>query len=555
MRGCNLHFLPAPGTRAILLVFSAFCLLSAFPAPAFGADEQVPSDEELLSRGATIGEILIRTENIFDIADPREDNRLFRLANRLHMRTRRSTVANQLLFKTGDPYNRRILDESARILRSNRYFYDARIRPVAYRDGHVDIEVLTRDVWTLRPGFSFERKGGRNSTSIDFEETNFLGRGSRISFERSSTPERDTNSMEFGDEHLFGTWWRTALLLSESDDGRKRSVQIERPFYSLDSRWTAGGSFVDDERVESLAARGAIAGPFLMRVKFLRFFGGWSGGLRHGWVRRWTVGATRDETRFSAAPDRIGAAAVPGNRLLTYPWIGFEFLEDRFEEAKNRDQIERTEDFFLGTRLGATVGYASPSFGSDRDALIFAASLGKGIESDRRWVFTFNAAADGRVESGTVRNTVAGGASRLYLRLGEKWLFFALISGDKAIRPDDDRQLLLGGDNGLRGYPAQYQPGDRRFLFTVEQRFYTPWFPFRLFRLGGAFFFDMGRAWGGDFRGVPDTGLLRDVGAGLRIGNARSGLGNVIHIDLAFPLDGDPSIARAQLLVVTKQSF
>ncbi|HEY7585291.1 MAG TPA: hypothetical protein VH866_02135, partial [Candidatus Deferrimicrobiaceae bacterium] len=112
MRGCNLHFLPAPGTRAIFLVFSAFCLLSASPAPAFGADDQVPSDEELLSRGAAIGDILIRTENIFDIADPREDNRLFRLANRLHMRTRRSTVANQLLFKTGDPYNRRILDES-----------------------------------------------------------------------------------------------------------------------------------------------------------------------------------------------------------------------------------------------------------------------------------------------------------------------------------------------------------------------------------------------------------------------------------------------------------
>jgi hypothetical protein len=54
---------------------------------------------------------------------------------------------------------------------------------------------------------------------------------------------------------------------------------------------------------------------------------------------------------------------------------------------------------------------------------------------------------------------------------------------------------------------------------------------------------------------VPDPGILRDVGAGLRIGNARSGLGNVIHIDIAFPLDGDPSIARAQLLVTTKQSF
>jgi hypothetical protein len=555
MSGCRIHFLRALRARIVFLVISALCLLPAVPAPASGAGEPVPADEELASRGATIGKIIIRNENIFDIADPREDNRLFRLANRLHVKTRRSTIEKQLLFRTGDPYDRRILEESARILRSNRYFYDAQIRPVAYGDGRVDIEVLTRDVWTLRPGFSFERKGGRNTTSIDFEETNFLGRGSRINFSRSSTFERDTNSIEFEDDHMFGTRWRTAIQLSESDDGRKRGFQVERPFFALDSRWAAGGSFVDDERVETLAARGDITAPFLMRVKFLRFFGGWSGGLRNGWVRRWTLGVTRDETRFSEAPGSTGAGAVPGDRLLTYPWLGFVLLEDRFEEARNRDQIERTEDFFLGTQLGASLGYASPSLGSDRDAVIFFASLGQGVDFGRRWVLTFNAAADGRVEHGTARNTVAGAASRMYVRLGEKWLFFMLLSGARAIRPDDDRQLLLGGDNGLRGYPAEYQPGDRRFLFTIEQRFYTPYFPFRLFRLGGAFFFDMGKAWGGNFSNVPDTGLLRDVGAGLRIGNARSGLGNVIHIDVAFPLDGDPSIDRAQLLVVTKQSF
>jgi hypothetical protein len=562
--GRNPAYCRMPMVRiGILIVFSAFCVSAdvsalageAPPGAPAGFDDRVPPDEELVSRGAAIGDILIRNENIFDIADPREDNWLFRLANRLHVRTRRSTIARQLLFRTGDPYDRRLLDESERILRANRYFYDARIRPVAFRDGRVDIEVLTRDVRTLRPGFSFQRKGGRNTTSLDFEETNFLGRGSQIRIAKTSAPERDTNSLEFEDGHLFGTWWRTGILFSDSDDGRKRSVLLERPFYALDTHWAAGAFVVDDDRIDSPAARGRVAGPFRTREKFQRFFGGWSGGLSHGWVRRWTWGVTRDETRFSALPGRTPFDAVPEDRILVYPWIGFELLEDRFEEAKNRDQIERTEDVFLGTRLGASLGYASPGFGSDRDATIVSASLGKGIDFSERWTVTFNGAADGRVEGGTARNMVVGGTARLYFRLAEKWLSFALLSADRAIRPDEDRPLLLGGDNGLRGYPAMYQPGDRRFLLTLEQRFYTPWYPFRLFRLGGALFFDMGRARGGDFRDVPDPGLLRDVGAGLRIGNARSGLGNVIHVDVAFPLDGDPSIARAQLLVVTKQSF
>jgi hypothetical protein len=45
------------------------------------------------------------------------------------------------------------------------------------------------------------------------------------------------------------------------------------------------------------------------------------------------------------------------------------------------------------------------------------------------------------------------------------------------------------------------------------------------------------------------------LGFGLRLGNSRSGLGNIIHIDIAFPLDGDPSIKRVQFLVTTKATF
>jgi hypothetical protein len=42
---------------------------------------------------------------------------------------------------------------------------------------------------------------------------------------------------------------------------------------------------------------------------------------------------------------------------------------------------------------------------------------------------------------------------------------------------------------------------------------------------------------------------------GLRLGNSRSALGNVLHIDLAFPLQGDRSIKSMQIIVETKKSF
>jgi hypothetical protein len=54
---------------------------------------------------------------------------------------------------------------------------------------------------------------------------------------------------------------------------------------------------------------------------------------------------------------------------------------------------------------------------------------------------------------------------------------------------------------------------------------------------------------------TPDLGLLKDVGFGLRLGNARSSFGDVVHIDLAFPLDRAYGISGMQFLVTTQASY
>jgi hypothetical protein len=89
----------------------------------------------------------------------------------------------------------------------------------------------------------------------------------------------------------------------------------------------------------------------------------------------------------------------------------------------------------------------------------------------------------------------------------------------------------------------------------VEQRVFTDWYPFRLIRVGAAAFADVGRTWGSGIVGNSNLGLLSDVGLGLRLGNVRSGLGNVLHIDIAVPLKDVPGNQKVQLLVQTQQSF
>jgi hemolysin activation/secretion protein len=243
------------------------------------------------------------------------------------------------------------------------------------------------------------------------------------------------------------------------------------------------------------------------------------------------------------------------DRELIYPWLGFELVQDDFDRFSNHDQIGRTADFYLGTHLNAQLGYADPTYGADRSALIFSAKASHGSGSRDGSALLLNSAVGGRIESGELRNTVVDGAVRYYSKQSERRLFFTKLEASTGRALDLDTQVLLGGDTGLRGYPLRYQGGAARALLTVEQRYFTDWYPFRLFRVGAAAFVDVGRTWGESPGGTPSRGLLKDIGLGLRFGSSRSGLGNIIHVDLAFPLDGDSSIDDVQILVETKERF
>lgn len=519
--------------------------------------EGVPSDAQLEEANARIGAVRIEPRNVFDAANPADNTALFRLANDLHIRTRVATVRDQLLFHSGDAYRGRLLEESERILRGTRYLREANIRPVAWHDGMVDVEVVTYDVWTLNPGISFGRKGGKNTSGFKLEELNLLGFGSQISLGRESGIDRNSTTFRFHDPQLFSSWWTLTTGYSDNSDGRTQALEIEHPFYALDTRWAAGIGAMDDDRIDSLYDLGHVNDQYRTHQRLASVHGGWSRGLRGGWARRLSAGLTYDDSEFTSIVGPISGptGALPADRKLTYPWVGYEWVQDDYEKARNRDQIEKTEDFLLGLRARVQLGLASPNFGSDRSAVIFNGGISHGFEPGTRQRLLLSSTLSGREESGDFADVAASVAARYYFRQSDRRLLFVSAAADVASRPDLDHQLLLGGDNGLRGYPLRYQAGQGRWLVTVEQRIYTNWYPFRLFNVGGAIFYDMGRTWGDNPTGTRPLGLLKDLGFGLRLGNSRSALGNVLHIDVALPLDGDQSISSMQFLVETQRSF
>jgi hypothetical protein len=531
------------------------CALAGRGAFATEAAQPIPSPGELEASGAIIGEIRVVVGDVFDTRLEGENAWLYRTANKLHIETRSSVIRDQLLFKPGEPYRQRLVAETERLLRANDYLYDASIVAVAY-DGHtVDLEVRTRDVWTLNPGFSFSRKGGENTWGAQIEEDNLLGTGQALDFEWQSDVDRESFGVSYFDPHFGHSFTRLGLAYVDADDGSTKLLQLNHPFYALDTRRAGGVYLFDSERNDPRYVLGDEVGEFEHREEYYEAYAGLSRGLEGRWVRRWTAGLTYERDRFAVAPSEPLGGPLPPDRELAYPWIGFDLVEDSYQERVNQDQIRRTEDVLVGLRASVKLGYASESIGADRDALVARASVQDGADL-RPGLSVFGSfSASGRIEEGELVNGLLGAEGRFYWETSNYSKFFASVSGTVAEQLDPELQLTLGGDNGLRGYPLRYQAGTARALLTLEQRYYTKWYPFRLFHVGAAAFVDVGRTWGTDVTGAESLGLLRDVGIGLRLGSSRSSFGNVVHIDLAFPLDGDEDIDSVQLLVTTKGSF
>jgi hypothetical protein len=521
------------------------------PRPA-----DVPSDAALEAAGAVIGKVEIATRNIFDENDPRESNGLFWLANHLHIRTKHATIQAQLLFASGDKYVARKLAETERVLRLLPYVYDARIVPVHYAEGKVDIKVVTNDVWTLSPGISFGRSGGTNDSKFNLQDTNFLGWGKTLQISRGSTVDRTSNTIAWTDPNVLGSRWTSDLTYSDSSDGSQRALLVAHPFYSLDAPWSTKITAISFDRTISRYNLGEIVDQFSDSQRSYELSGGISRGLLDGWTKRWTFGMRYDRNLFSPAPlTSVPAKVLPPERTLSYLFTGFDILQDAYKKIGDENQIGRTEDLYFGTEVTGEIGFSDSVLGADRNAVMLTAKALHGFEFPYQQQLFLTSDFSSRLEQGRPRNLIADAAAKYYWRWHQDWLLYGALSGTTTYRLDPEKQLLLGGDNGLRGYPLRFESGTSRALFTVEQRFFTDWYPFRLVRVGGAVFADVGRTWGSGVIGNSDPGLLKDVGLGLRLGNTRSGLGNVLHVDFAFPLSGAAGIQKFQFLVQTMQSF
>ncbi|TVS13883.1 MAG: hypothetical protein EA417_15935 [Gammaproteobacteria bacterium] len=504
-----------------------------------------------------IGRITTERLQIFDLDDPAEDNWLFRMANRLHILSREQTVLEQLQFASGERYDAEALRETERILRERTWLFDARVVPVQRCNDTVDVKVVTRDVWSLVGTGDLDRAGGDTAVGVGIQEVNLLGRGERLGVLYTDGVDRSGPGFFFIDDYFLGGPAALTLRGAKLSDGGQFFMDLRKPFRNLDDRLSYGVEWQFDQRDQPLFDAGTRFARFEQRHIRLRQFVAASTGRYQGAVQRWTLGLEFEDFSFDRTDGPLQPEQLAEDRRRTWPFLRYEYIEDDFDSGLRLDFKQRPADVYLGLRYGVTLGYAPNLLGADASRMMVRGDVRNAHRLTDGWFVSWEGDVDATLRSGdTSENLFARAGIETHYRHHEQFGFFASLQGTYARNLTPDRQLLLGGDNGLRGYPARFQDGDRSVVLRVEERFFSNANPFRLLLIGAAAFVDVGRSWFPGDANDSTSGWLTNAGVGLRIGNTRGSGRFLLHIDLAVPLrTGGPDVDDFLIGLTISESF
>jgi outer membrane translocation and assembly module TamA len=498
-----------------------------------------------------VGDITVNANDVFNLNRSGEQTAIHTLANRLHQQTRTHIIERQLLFKTGDHYKADKLVESERLLRRNDYLKSAVITPIALCGDAVNIEVTTRDHWSLIPKFTFTRSGGENRFGFEVTEANLFGYGKELTLAFQQGSVRDQKILEYKDKQILGSRKQLTLQWQDNTDGERQKFDLQLPFYAFDST-RAWRIAADRAQFNTrLYKNREVQTLFDIDNQFVDINVGRSRGLQGTGLHRYWLGARFEQTRLIDISADGSLTELPVRRF-NYPYLAWQFQRPQFVKQRNLYMMDETEDVSLGHFFETRLGYASQSLDSTDDAFILSAEYQKGWQGGKSLGLFKTKLQTIRLENEWVNTIWRPQLNWFWFQSDQRTLFLSAKGafGDKLFA---ENQFLAGGNNGLRGYPLRMQSGNKRMLLSAEQRWYLNWYPWRLLRIGAAAFIDVGSAW--DDANGEDPDWLGNAGVGLRLFSSRQANAPITHIDLAVPFDQRDDIDSVQLVIISKAVF
>ena len=475
---------------------------------------------------------------------PIDEGRIGKITVVGNTRTNDNVIMRELLFQVGDTYTEEDELESERILRRKPYLGKAEI--TASRDPDTQlvwIQVEVTDLWSFIPALDLPAFNKDSSNIlIMLSDSNLFGSGDRgriryqLIREEGEKP-RSLIRSRYTASRMFDSYWEFDGQYTQKREGDSWEVQLQRPQYSLKTRWSA--DFTIAESVDEIRwyENGEKTDTFTRSLQIhsaraTHFFGD-----RHKQTQV-SLWASSQKSNFDLIENLAPSDANFENRNIKIIGITLGRRHVDFIRTRFLNQMGRVEDFEVGYRYGASLGHASPLYDSDRSQTNLSVRLA--LSQAHRDLLFLNAHTEL-----TTRITEQLGDSILNARIKttcKDWFYQTLVAQISTVMGFDlggRSQVILGGTNGLRGYSSWAFSGEKRLLLNLESRTIFRGGIFKkietLIVLGSTIFADVGYVWNGTAFNLRAP--KRSIGFGLRFSLPKLTESRVYRLDLAYPLD------------------
>jgi len=518
------------------------CLAPGFLCAGGAAPRQPSEWRGWESRKATVAEIVVHIQPVFDLAKPSENNWLGRTANHLHISTREVVVRRALLFKEGDRVIARDIYQTERLLRALAFIKEARIQPESMGDGKVRAHVWVRDAWTIEVDAGFQRVGKQSSMHTGIQDQNFLGTGKTIGFSVSKDHERTESQFSYRDPQLLGTRWQLSGDYQALSDGSARTFALGRPFFSLSAPWAV--SFEGQSRKSRLmiydAGEPIYATPFW--ANGVRATAAWAIKQHEDRVWRAGVALSANDRRYGEWEVLDPLAVEPPPLLESRRQRGvaltLAYQQEGYETFQDIRGMDVAEDYNLAWEGTLELGSYTRRLGSTRPGPYAQLHLTKGWSGSPELITLFESTLSGRLGRSNGENLCLDASVSTYVQVRPSYQVAAYLGVGYVHSPDPENLQYMGGAEGLRGYPNYLHPGNAHWIMSVEHRFFTEQRWWGLFRVGYVAFVDAGAVHQMGAKGWSAT--YPDVGLGLRLGDLKSSLARVLLLTFTAPLVRQP---------------
>ena len=519
--------------KSIFGLLFSFILLSSIPTFANSSEKFALGEKDST---LYIKEIKIARKNVFDPEIKEENKKLYLWVNKLHFLTKARIIRQELLFKEGDIYDKKLLEESERNLRDLGFLGKVKIEEVKRNNGGVGILVKTQDQWSTVVSFSGEAVGKYYSLEIYFEEHNLLGWGKSLFLGYTKTTEKETRQLSFLDGNILGTHLFLNTDIYNHSDGHLYNMTFARPFYSLETKYSFGSQYLnEDSKVNYYQESKDI---FAYQIKNERFYFELSKSFGAEWKKIFSPFYQSESKRssfYSYQDSSQYAEFLLPNRNLQHFGFSLKLWHPQYEKLSYVDNFGKIEDIDFGFSIQGKWGLNVNSPFSQKRADVFSFKfLFPFCLRNNQYLF-FSHLTKGEFENIRWEKILSQTEMRLYWRIPHRQtlVFRGLVI--LSSRQENNFQLFLDGTNGVRGFEKYRFAGKNDIVFNFEDRIFSPW-KILTVGLGGVLFFDGGYIWNEKLTGQR---LHTDVGVGLRFGFTKSNAWRVTRLDFAKSLESN----------------